>query len=30
MELFLALGLILLADWAKDGQALKLDNDSIV
>ena len=30
MELFLALGLILLADWAKDGRALKLDNDSIV
>lgn len=30
MELFLALGLILLADWAKDGRALKLDNESIV
>lgn len=30
MELFLALGLILLADWARDGRALKLDNESIV
>mgnify|MGYP000000578626 CR=1 FL=1 len=30
MELFLALGLLLLADWAKDGRALKLDNESII